>query len=92
MQDTSVSLGYQLDVPKANLQFKGTTLKMLFLRSLLNLREPSAKSRFTPAVLDLMLESQLQSRCTVIIRGNHGNRLLDVRGFCLLQARWTATG
>lgn len=30
MQDTSVSLGYQLDVPKANLQFKGTTLKMLF--------------------------------------------------------------
>lgn len=24
MQDTSVSFGYQLDVPKANLQFKGT--------------------------------------------------------------------
>lgn len=23
MQDTSVSFGYQLDVPKANLQFKG---------------------------------------------------------------------
>lgn len=26
MQDTSVSFGYQLDVPKANLQFKGTEL------------------------------------------------------------------
>lgn len=36
VQDTSVSLGYQLDVPKANLQFKGTTLTMFLLPSLLN--------------------------------------------------------
>lgn len=34
MQDSSVSLGYQLDVPKANLQFKGTASKRLLLPSL----------------------------------------------------------
>lgn len=27
MQDTSVSFGYQLDLPKANLLFKGKSLK-----------------------------------------------------------------
>ena len=29
MQDTSVSFGYQLDLPKANLLFKGTGLPFL---------------------------------------------------------------
>ena len=29
MQDTSVSFGYQLDLPKANLLFKGTDLPFL---------------------------------------------------------------
>lgn len=29
MQDTSVSFGYQLDLPKANLLFKGTDLAFL---------------------------------------------------------------
>lgn len=29
MQDTSVSFGYQLDLPKANLLFKGTDLPLL---------------------------------------------------------------
>lgn len=32
MQDTSVSFGYQLDVPKANLQFKGMSAKALSRR------------------------------------------------------------
>lgn len=32
MQDTSVSFGYQLDVPKANLLFKGTACIQFYLK------------------------------------------------------------
>lgn len=35
MQDTSVSFGYQLDVPKANLQFKGTACINTFIATVI---------------------------------------------------------
>jgi len=34
MQETSASFGYQLDVPKANLLFKGTAIKRVLLLGL----------------------------------------------------------
>lgn len=87
--DSSVSLAYQLDVPKAHLQFKGTT-------------PGCSRCHGYQETLGLLLLSQLQacrraaglmllSRC-FMVSGNRGNRLLDARGFPLLQARWTVTG